>query len=85
MKPSTIKKNLQHYTAIFEPDAEAGGYTVTIPALPGCISEGDTFEEAQKNIQEAATLYLEVMRERKEEDLFQKSTDVIIAPIEIAV
>lgn len=85
MKTSPIKKNIQQYTAVFEPDAEAGGYTVTIPALPGCISEGDTFEEAQKNIQEAAELYLEVMRERKEEDLFQKNVNVIIAPIEITV
>lgn len=36
-----------------------GGYTVTVPALPGCISEGDTREEALKNIKEAVDLYLE--------------------------
>ncbi len=35
-----------NYTALFEP-AEEGGYTVTVPALPGCITGGDTFEEAQ--------------------------------------
>jgi predicted RNase H-like HicB family nuclease len=39
--------------------AEEGGYTVYIPALPGCISEGDTREEALKNIKEAFALYLE--------------------------
>ena len=49
------------YMAVFEPDLEVGGYTVTIPALPGCISEGDTFEEALANIKEAAELYLEVV------------------------
>ncbi|HCW75453.1 MAG TPA: HicB family protein [Candidatus Marinimicrobia bacterium] len=41
-----------------EPSAE-GGYTVTVPSLPGCISEGDTREEALKNIKEAIELYLE--------------------------
>ncbi|HUV86494.1 MAG TPA: type II toxin-antitoxin system HicB family antitoxin [bacterium] len=39
--------------------AEEGGYTVYIPALPGCISEGDTREEALENIKEAFALYLE--------------------------
>ena len=44
--------------ALFEP-AEEGGYTVYVPALPGCISEGDTLEEARQNIREAIELYLE--------------------------
>ena len=44
--------------AIVEPSDE-GGYTVTVPALPGCISEGDTKEEAVRNIREAILLYLE--------------------------
>jgi len=43
---------------VFEPSDE-GGYTVTVPALPGCISEGDTIEEALANIKEAISLYLE--------------------------
>ena len=43
---------------VFEP-SEEGGYTVYVPALPGCISEGDTREEALSNIQEAIELYLE--------------------------
>ena len=43
---------------ILEP-SEEGGYTVTVPALPGCISEGDTREEALRNIREAIELYLE--------------------------
>lgn len=43
---------------ILEPSDE-GGYTVVVPALPGCISEGDTKEEALKNIREAIELYLE--------------------------
>ncbi len=41
-----------------EPSDE-GGYTVIVPSLPGCISEGETKEEAIKNIKEAIELYLE--------------------------
>ena len=36
-----------------------GGFTVYVPSLPGCISEGDTEEEALANIKEAIELYLE--------------------------
>jgi len=43
---------------VLEP-SEEGGYTVTVPSLPGCISEGDTKEDALKNIREAIELYLE--------------------------
>ena len=43
---------------VFEPSDE-GGTTVFVPALPGCISEGDTLEEARDNIREAISLYLE--------------------------
>lgn len=56
-----IKKKVLRYTAVFEPDSEQGGYSVSIPSLPGCISEGNTFEEALKNIQEAAELYIETI------------------------
>ncbi|HEU5226177.1 MAG TPA: type II toxin-antitoxin system HicB family antitoxin [Ktedonobacteraceae bacterium] len=45
-------------TVVLEP-SEEGGYTVYVPALPGCISEGDTKEEALANIKEAIKLYLE--------------------------
>lgn len=43
---------------VLEPSDE-GGYTAIVPALPGCISEGDTREEALRNIREAIELYLE--------------------------
>ncbi len=41
--------------------SEEGGYTAHVPSLPGCISEGDTREEALKNIREAIDLYLETV------------------------
>lgn len=46
------------FKVMLEPSDE-GGFTAYIPSLPGCISEGDSVEEALKNIEEAAELYLE--------------------------
>jgi predicted RNase H-like HicB family nuclease len=43
---------------VLEPSDE-GGFTALVPALPGCISEGDTREDAVKNIREAILLCLE--------------------------
>ena len=43
--------------------SDEGGYTVSVPALPGCISEGDTLEEARRNIREAIELYLDPAEE----------------------
>lgn len=43
---------------VLEPSDE-GGFTALVPALPGCISEGDTEEEALANIREAIELYLD--------------------------
>ena len=47
------------YTIILHPDAEQGGYTVTVPCLPGCVTEGDTLEEAIAMAKEAIQLYIE--------------------------
>lgn len=40
-------------------EEEDGGFSVTVPALPGCVSQGDSFEEALNNIKEAIGLYVE--------------------------
>lgn len=47
---------------ILEPSDE-GGYTVYVPSLPGCISEGEDIDEALANIQEAIELYLEPLED----------------------
>jgi antitoxin HicB len=44
---------------LVRPEA-VGGYSVSVPAFPGCHSQGETFEEALANIKEAAELWLEV-------------------------
>ena len=46
------------YTVILEREAD-GGYVAIVPALPGCVSQGDTHDEVMKNIREAADLYIE--------------------------
>lgn len=46
------------FKVILEPSDE-GGFTVYVPVLPGCISEGETKEDALTNIREAIELYLE--------------------------
>jgi len=53
---------MREYTIILDLDTEDGGYTVTVPALPGCITEGDTREEAIANAKEAILLYLESLQ-----------------------
>lgn len=58
---------------IFYPQ-EGGGYTVRCPELQGCISEGDTMEEAYKNILEAIELCLE--DEGMNKDMFLKGLAV---------
>lgn len=60
------KVQIAKFTAIFDPDEEGKGYTVTVPALPGCITEGDTFEEAVKMAEEAIGGYLESLRKHNE-------------------
>jgi predicted RNase H-like HicB family nuclease len=47
----------RRYTVVLEQEPD-GGYSVHVPALPGCASQGDTLEEALANIREAAELYL---------------------------
>jgi predicted RNase H-like HicB family nuclease len=42
---------------------EDGGYVIEVPSLPGCVSQGDTLDEALENIKEAIELYIEVLQE----------------------
>lgn len=55
---------------------------MAIPALPGCISQGETFEEALKNIKEAAELYLEDL---KEEEIPREENPIVLSPIQVAI
>jgi len=50
------------FTALFEPD-EDGGYTVSFPALPGCLTHGATKDEARRMAAEVLQGYLETLHE----------------------
>jgi predicted RNase H-like HicB family nuclease len=62
---------------IIFPD-ETGGYVVEVPSLPGCVSQGETVEEALANIKEAIELYIEDMIADGEE-----VPDDVPAPIQV--
>ena len=71
----------QTYTVLYEADPD-GGFVASVPALPGCFSQGDTLEEAEKNITEALGLYLETLMddniEPPVEHLWQGKVEVAI-------
>jgi len=54
------------YRVLLKKEPE-GGYTVTVPSLPGCITYGETIDEAIKMVREAIELYIESLREHNEE------------------
>lgn len=62
---------------VLEP-SEEGGYTVIVPSLPGCISEGDSRDDALKNIREAIELYLEPV---EDDFVFAENAE----PLELAI
>lgn len=76
-----MKQKVLTYDVVFE-EQEVGGYTVTVPSLPGCISEGDTFEQAKAMIADAIKLYLEDMAADGEE-IPERSTNVFIGQIQV--
>ena len=58
--------DVRTYRILLKPEPE-GGYTVLVPALPGCITYGETIEEARAMATEAITLYVEELQARNEE------------------
>lgn len=69
------------FTVVIEP-CEEGGYFATCPALPGCHTQGETYEEVVSNIQDAIKLYLEDLIESGEpipDDPWESVTTVKVA------
>jgi predicted RNase H-like HicB family nuclease len=69
------------YTAVLERE-EDGGYHAFCPALPGCHSQGDTYDEALANIQDVIKLYIESLHAHGET---VPDEDVTIKPLKVAV
>ena len=63
MKNAT--KRIREYTAFFEAN-EHGGYTVTVPALPGLVTEGKDLEHARSMAKDAVRCYIEGLKKAKE-------------------
>lgn len=53
---------MRTYTIVLDPDPNEGGYTVTVPALPGCITQGETVEQCRDRAQEAIAVHLDGLR-----------------------
>ena len=51
-------------TAVIYPEPDAGGYSASIPALPGCHTQGETLEEVQANLRDAAEGWLGVAHDQ---------------------
>ena len=77
-----IKKKILSFSVIYKAILE-GGYTAYVPVLPGCHTQGETLEEAETNIKEAISVYLESLLSRKEK--FPQETRVLQGRVEIQV
>lgn len=67
---------ISDFTVVLEQEKD-GGFSVSVPSLPGCFSEGDTFEKAISNIREAILLYLE------DEKTPQPTTTSFVVPVRV--
>jgi predicted RNase H-like HicB family nuclease len=64
MGESPGRADVMRYKVVFHRDDEEEGISVSVPALPGCWSEGDTEEEALENIRDAIRAYLAALEDR---------------------
>lgn len=74
----------RRFKVILEWNDEGGGYTVTVPALPGCITEGDNLEEALANVQEAIKGYLEALKIQGQ-PLPEKDIQLFYGEVEVSI
>jgi predicted RNase H-like HicB family nuclease len=69
------------FNVVLEP-AEEGGFNVTIPALDGCFTQGETEEEALKNAKEAILCYLEGLEKVNQ---IKSKPNVILKEVEVSL
>ncbi len=79
MAKKKYRKKVLEFIAVFQEEKE-GGYSVWVPELPGCASQGETFEEALENIKEAIELYLEDTKKKETTPEYRKQ---FVVPISI--
>jgi len=64
---------LYEYTVFFEAN-EAGGYTVTVPSLPGLVTEGKDLDDARDMAKDAIRCYIEGLKKAKEPIPIERET-----------
>lgn len=72
-------RKILEYNVVFQEEKE-GGYSVWVPELPGCASQGETFDEALVNIREAIQLYLEETQKESPPYSYKKQ---FVIPVQI--
>lgn len=77
----SVSKKILKYTVIFEP-AEEGGYVASVPSLPGCMTQGETFEETVLMVQDAISGYLRVLKEEGQEIPYEKE-DLVVTKVAV--
>ncbi len=82
MKSKKIKKDVLNFNAIFL-EEDDGGYSVSVPVLPGCFSQGDSFEDAVKNIQEAIELYLDEENDMMVGEANERVKKEFLVPVQV--
>lgn len=71
----------REYTVVIEPNGDEPGFTATVPALPGCVSAGDSVDEALENVRDAIELWI-AMASKKGEPLPDDYT--VVSKIQVA-
>lgn len=72
---------LKTFKILLEKDPAQGGFSVYVPALPGCATQGETVEECLKNAKEAIELFIESL---KEDGLPIPDSDVLLEEVEVS-
>ena len=67
------KNRVHEYTAFLEPN-EHGGYTVTVPSMPGLVTEGKNLEHARSMAKDAIQCYIEGLKKAKEPIAIERET-----------
>jgi antitoxin HicB len=83
MKTNMRKQKIYSYTVVLEP-AEEGGYNVSVPALPGCFTQGETLEEALAMAKEAISCHITALR-KDGEPVPEEREGVTLKAVAVAV
>jgi antitoxin HicB len=75
---------IRQYTVLLVPEPEEGGFSVLVPALPGCLTQGETVDEALANAREAIALHVSALR-RHGDDVPEELAAPQLARVDVAV